>query len=91
MLTVRAKVFVDSVEQASHSGEINVPWKQGLINREKLAGTIGEVIAGKIPGRTSDEEITVFDSTGLSIQDMAVAHLVYERSLKEYIGSDYSL
>jgi alanine dehydrogenase len=91
MLTIKAKVFVDSVEQSSHSGEINVPWSQGLMNKEKLAGTIGDVIAGRIPGRTGDKEITVFDSTGLSIQDMAVAHLVYERSLKEHIGLDVNI
>jgi alanine dehydrogenase len=91
MLTIKSRVFVDSVEQASHSGEVNVPWSQGLLNREKLAGTIGEVITGRIPGRTNDNEITVFDSTGLSIQDMAVAHIIYERSLKENIGTDYSL
>jgi alanine dehydrogenase len=84
-------VFVDSVEQSSHSGEVNVPWSQGLMNKEKLAGTIGDVIAGRIPGRTGDKEITVFDSTGLSIQDMAVAHLVYERSLKEHIGLDVNI
>jgi len=91
MLTVKARVFVDSVEQASHSGEINVPWSQGLLNREKLAGTIGEVVAGKLPGRASDGEITVFDSTGLSIQDMAVAHIIYERALEEHIGSDIEI
>jgi len=61
------------------------------MNREKLAGTIGDIIAGRIPGRTNDKEITVFDSTGLSIQDMAVAHIVYERALKEHVGSDYEL
>ncbi len=90
-LTVAARVFVDSVEQASHSGEINIPWSKGLLTKEKLAGTIGEVIAGKIKGRTNDKEITVFDSTGLSIQDMAVAHIIYERALKEHIGSDVDI
>ena len=80
-LTVKARVFVDSVEQASHSGEINMPWRQGLLDEKKLAGTIGQVIAGTVPGRKGDE-ITVFDSTGLSIQDMAVAHMVYERATK---------
>lgn len=90
-LTLKARVFVDSVEQASHSGEINVPWRQGLLNKEKLAGTIGEVIVGKIAGRTGDKEITIFDSTGLSIQDMAVGHVVYERALKEGKGADINL
>jgi alanine dehydrogenase len=90
-LTLKSRVFVDSVEQASHSGEINVPWSQGLLTREKLAGTLGEVITGKVRGRTSDKDITVFDSTGLAIQDTAVAHIVYKRSLKEGIGSDIDI
>ncbi|OPY27226.1 MAG: Alanine dehydrogenase [Methanocella sp. PtaU1.Bin125] len=90
-LTASAKVFVDSVDQASHSGEINVPWGEGKLNEQMLAGTIGEVIAGIRPGRTDDREITVFDSTGLSIQDMAVAHLVYERAILEGVGRDFDL
>ncbi|HTX44488.1 MAG TPA: ornithine cyclodeaminase family protein, partial [Methanocella sp.] len=90
-LTLKARVFVDSVEQASHSGEINAPWSQGLLNKGMLAGTIGEVVAGQVPGRTNDKEITVFDSTGLAIQDMAVAHIIYERALREHIGPDVEL
>jgi len=90
-LTVKAKVFVDSVEQASHSGEVNVPISQGFLNKNQLAGTIGQVITGKAPGRTSDEEITIFDSTGLAIQDMAAGHIIYERALKEGKGTDVNL
>ena len=87
-LTAKARVFVDSVEQASHSGEINIPWREGLLDEKKLAGTIGQVIAGKVPGRLGDE-ITVFDSTGLSIQDMAVAHMAYQRAMKTGRGTDF--
>jgi alanine dehydrogenase len=90
-LTLKSQVFVDSVEQASHSGEINVPWARGFLTREKLAGTLGEVITGKVRGRTSEKDITIFDSTGLAIQDTAVAHIVYKRSLKEGIGSDIDI
>jgi alanine dehydrogenase len=90
-LTVSAKVFVDSYEQAAHSGEINIPWSERLLTKEKLAGTIGEVIAGMKPGRENDEEVTIFDSTGLSIQDMAVAHNVYEKAIRENVGTDYDL
>ena len=89
-LTLKSRVFVDSVEQASHSGEINVPWSLGLLNEARLAGTIGEVIAGKKKGRIGDE-ITVFDSTGLSIQDMAVANIVYERAMKTGRGIEFDL
>jgi len=87
-LTVKARAYVDSVEQASHSGEINVPLSQGVLSVKMLAGTIGQVIAGKAPGRKGDE-ITIFDSTGLSIQDMAVAHLAYERALKAGRGVEF--
>ena len=87
-LTVRARVFVDSVEQASHSGEINIPWREGKLDGQKLAGTIGEVITGRKKGRIGDE-ITIFDSTGLSIQDMAVAHIAYERAIKSGRGTDF--
>lgn len=89
-LTLKARVFVDSVEQASHSGEINIPWSKGLLDEKKLTGTIGEVIAGKKKGRIGDE-ITVFDSTGLSIQDMAVAHIIYERAMKTGRGTEFEL
>ena len=87
-LTARARVYVDSMEQAPHSGEINVPLSQGLISEKDLAGTIGAVIAGKVPGRKGDE-ITVFDSTGLSIQDMAVAHIAYERARRAGRGTEF--
>ncbi|HMK46991.1 MAG TPA: ornithine cyclodeaminase family protein [Methanocella sp.] len=87
-LTMKSRVFVDSVEQASHSGEINVPWGENLLTRDKLAGTLGEVIAGKNRGRIGDE-ITIFDSTGLSIQDMAVARMVYDRAIKAGRGVEF--
>lgn len=74
----RASVFVDDRTQALHSGEINVPVTQGLFSPDDIAGTIGEVIIGKT-GRRSAGEITVFDSTGLAIQDLAIAKIAMER------------
>lgn len=90
-LTLASRVFVDSVDQASHSGEINVPWAEGRLDEGKLAGTLGEVIAGAKQGRRDDREITIFDSTGLSIQDLAVARLVYERAIEKGIGRDFDM
>ncbi|MBO3800509.1 MAG: alanine dehydrogenase [Candidatus Brockarchaeota archaeon] len=78
----RAKVVVDDYEQACHYGELNVPFSKGIFRREQIHAELGEIIIGKKAGRTSDEEITVFDSTGLAIQDLAVAVLVYEKSKK---------
>lgn len=73
-LLSRARVFVDDMVQAVHSGEINVPIKKGLFSQEKIAGTLGEVVIGK-KGRKGPDEITIFDSTGLAIQDLAIAKI----------------
>ena len=75
----RATVFVDDPAQAVHSGEINVPIRDGIYSPERIAGTLGEVVLGK-KGRTTDEEITVFDSTGLAIQDLAIAEIAMKSS-----------
>ena len=83
----RSKVVVDDIAQASHSGEVNVPLTKGLLTPEGIRATIGEVVAGKVPGRTDDDEITVFDSTGLAIQDVATATKVYQNALKKGSGT----
>ncbi|MEM5873665.1 MAG: hypothetical protein QW065_02600, partial [Acidilobaceae archaeon] len=82
----RAKIVVDDIEQASHSGEINVPLSQGVISLKDIYAELGEIVAGKKPGRIAEDEITVFDSTGLAIQDVATAQLVYRKALKEGLG-----
>jgi alanine dehydrogenase len=74
----RASVYVDDPAQAIHSGEINVPIANGTFAREDIEGTLGEVVIGK-KRRTSPREITVFDSTGLAIQDLAIAQIVMQR------------
>jgi alanine dehydrogenase len=74
-----AKVVVDDWEQASHGGEINVAVSKGLIEREDIHADIGQVVAGTKPGREDPDEITVFDSTGLAIQDLACAAHVFRR------------
>jgi len=82
----RAKIFVDDWEQASHGGEINVPLTKGIITSQNISGEIGEVVAGLKPGRTSPDEITVFTSTGLAVQDAVTAELAYKKALKKGIG-----
>lgn len=86
-----AVIVVDDWEQATHSGEVNVPLSQGMLRREHIRGTLGAVLEAAIPGRTSEGEITVFDSTGLAIQDAAVARAVYERALKAGLGTRIDL
>ncbi|MBN1517241.1 ornithine cyclodeaminase family protein [Candidatus Sumerlaeota bacterium] len=78
-LLAQARLVVDSWEHAAECGEINVPLNQGLINLENFAADLGEIITGKKPGRENDEQITIFDSSGLAIQDLACAVWAYQR------------
>ena len=80
-----AKVVVDDVEQASHSGEINVALSQNLMKVDEIYGTLGEVVANIKQGRENDQEITIFDSTGLAIQDIICAKLAYEKGRKRKV------
>ena len=82
----RARIFVDDIRQCRTDGEINVPLSKGLIREQDIAGEIGEVITGKKPGRRSDEEITLFDSTGIALQDSATVPLEYERAVAAGVG-----
>ncbi len=74
-----AVIFVDDMRQASTSGEVNVPLDKGLLDPNRIRGSLGDVVAGTKKGRTNDREITVFDSTGLAIEDIACAHMIYEK------------
>jgi alanine dehydrogenase len=69
---VRARVFADDWEQASHNGELAHAIEAGVITREQVT-ELGKVLSRDAPGRTSDYEVTAFDSTGLAIQDLAIA------------------
>lgn len=82
------KVVVDDWAQASHSGEINVPLARGDLAPEQVYGCLGDIVAGKKPGRSASEEITVFDSTGLIIQDLALALAVYKRAIEKGLGEN---
>lgn len=77
-LLLTSKVVIDDWDQASHSGEINVPLTKKVITRKNIYCEIGEIVAGKKKGRTNDKEITIFDSTGLGIQDLTTARRVYK-------------
>jgi ornithine cyclodeaminase/alanine dehydrogenase-like protein (mu-crystallin family) len=76
------RLFCDEWEQASHGGELMGAIEAGLVTQGDVT-ELGEVLTGMAPGRGSDEEVTLFDSTGLAIQDLAICHAVLEaNSLK---------
>lgn len=82
-LTKSCKIVIDEWQQASHSGEINVPITKGKLKKKDIHAELGEIIAGKKKGRASDNEITLFDSTGLAIQDVSTAFVVYQALMKK--------
>ena len=75
-----ALVVVDDLEQASTSGEINVPIQKGAYSIGDIYGTLAEIVAGKKKGRTDNSATTIFDSTGIAVEDIAVAKLLFERA-----------
>jgi alanine dehydrogenase len=75
----RTRIFCDEWEQASHGGEVGPAVRAGSIAREDVT-ELGSVLAGEAEGRRAGEEITIFDSTGLAIQDLAVAIAAFERA-----------
>jgi alanine dehydrogenase len=75
-----AIVVVDDMKQASGSGEINVPIQKGVYSTSEVYGTLAEVIVGRKKGRTDSRAITVFDSTGIAVEDIAVAKLLFEEA-----------
>jgi ornithine cyclodeaminase/alanine dehydrogenase-like protein (mu-crystallin family) len=74
----RVRVFCDDWEQASHNGELGHVLERGLIERGAVT-ELGDVLAGTAAGRADDDEVTAFDSTGLAIQDLAIAVAALER------------
>jgi len=85
----RASLRVAGLKEAclAEAGDYIIPINEGIIIENDII-SIGDIITGKIPGRTSDSEITVFKSVGISAQDVAVGKLVYDRALEKGIGQD---
>jgi alanine dehydrogenase len=73
----RCVLFCDEFDQASHGGELMGVVAAGRVAREQVT-ELGDVVSGKAPGRERDDAITLFDSTGLAIQDLAISHAVVE-------------
>ena len=81
-----ATVVVDDLRQAAAAGEINVPLRKGLFKLEQVYATLAQVVTGEKWGRKADDVVTVFDSTGIAIEDLATARLVYEKAQQEGTG-----
>jgi ornithine cyclodeaminase/alanine dehydrogenase len=88
----RAKVIVDSREVAlKEAGDIMIPISQGIISSEHIFAELGEIITGKKAGREGPNEITIFKSQGLAIQDVSTANKIYELARKKGVGKVLTL
>ena len=82
----RSKVVVDLVEQCATIGELHHALDQKVMTKDQVHAELGEVVAGTKPGRTSNDEIIVFDSTGMALQDVVTSALVYEKAKQQGAG-----
>jgi alanine dehydrogenase len=89
-LLKRNKVVVDLLEQCVHVGELHHAIDEGM-KAEDVYAELGEIVAGHKPGRTSEDEIIVFDATGTALQDAAAAAAVYEKAEQAGIGRTINL
>ncbi len=87
-----ARVFVESREAAfAEAGDIVIPIREGLVTEAHVLGEIGDVASGRVAGRATDDDITLFKSTGIGVQDLAAAQAVLERALQLGLGTDMDL
>jgi ornithine cyclodeaminase/alanine dehydrogenase-like protein (mu-crystallin family) len=89
---IRAKIVVDQRDSClAEAGDILGPLKKNLITADHIHGELGEVVAGSVAGRENEDEITVFKSVGVAVQDLVSADLVLRKGLEKGIGTELSL
>jgi len=85
---VKSRMFVDRRESVlNEAGDFLFPKKEGAVTEDHISGEIGEILLGKIQGRQTEEEITLFEALGLSVEDVAAAHQVYLKAHDANIGT----
>jgi len=88
MAVASARLFVDRRESAmNESGDFLIPKAEGIITDDHICGELGDLLLGKVQGRTSNSDRTVFKSLGLAIEDLASAHHIYKRALERNMGT----
>jgi ornithine cyclodeaminase/alanine dehydrogenase-like protein (mu-crystallin family) len=85
-LLASAKIVTDVTAQCAAFGDLHHAIRTGAVSAADVHAELGEIVAGKKPGRTSEDEVIVFDSTGMALQDVAAAATAFERAEAEGIG-----
>lgn len=82
----KTRIVADILEQAATMGDLHHALESGAVRREDIHGELADVICGHVPGRTNDEEMFVFDSTGTALQDVAAASIAVQRATERGVG-----
>jgi alanine dehydrogenase len=91
-LVARSRLFVDSrIGATAEAGDIVLAQGEGLLGLDHIAGELGELLAGRVTGRQTDAEITLFKSLGMAVEDVAAAHLAYSRARDRGCGRQVAL
>jgi ornithine cyclodeaminase len=91
-LVARARVFVDSRTGArAEAGDLELPMKEGAFGPDHIVAELGDVAAGHAAGRTSPDDLTIFKSLGMAVEDVAAAHLAFERAVGRGLGRGFVL
>lgn len=90
-LMATSKLVCDILEQCAVMGDLHHALDAGVVSRADVYAELGEIVAGNKPGRESPEEITIFDSTGMALQDVAAAAVLYEKAERQGSGIRLSL
>lgn len=86
-IILKATAVCDSIKQCVEKGEIQHAINKGFISQSDIYAEIGQIVSGEKEGRTSDEQITIFDTTGMAIQDNVMAEIIYKKALENGLGT----
>ena len=84
-------IFVDDKVHCMEAGETEIPLKKGVINEKDIRGEIGDLILGKVEGRTSNEQITIYDATGMALLDIAAGKAALDLAADKNLGTTAEL
>ena len=91
-LVARARVFVDArVGALAEAGDLLIPMKEGAFGESHIAGELGELLLRRTPGRQSADQVTLFKSLGMAVEDVVTAALVVERAQSAGLGRSFDL
>ena len=89
---LRSRLYVDRMESAlNEAGDFLIPRQEGALDDDHIVGELGDLLLGKVKGRTTEDEITLFKGLGIGIEDLAVAYYLYEQVVQSNEGTCINL